>query len=96
MILIHYLRNIAQKLQFFHVNLSLKFFVLSFFENFIVSTNLLHSWQDAYYSTNMSQIEHVIQIFTRLYRESYLLDHLIDILVSDNYFKFQLNIIIFK
>jgi len=42
----------------------------------------LYSWRDAYYSTNIIQIDHVIQIFTRLNRELYLLDHLIDILVS--------------
>ncbi|CAF4576862.1 unnamed protein product [Rotaria sp. Silwood1] len=50
---------------------------------FSLTNNLLYSWRDAYYSTNTPHIEHVIQIFTRLYREFYLLDHLIDILISE-------------
>ncbi|CAF0768616.1 unnamed protein product [Rotaria sordida] len=50
---------------------------------FSLSNNLLYSWRDAYYSTNIPHIEHVIQVFTRLHREIYLLDHLIDILISE-------------
>ncbi len=37
----------------------------------------------------MSHIEHVVRVFTRLHGELFLLDHLIDILVSENYFKFK-------
>ncbi|CAF4838626.1 unnamed protein product, partial [Rotaria magnacalcarata] len=45
--------------------------------------------RDAYYSNNISHIDHVIQVFTSLYREFYLLDHLTNILVSNNYFQIQ-------
>ncbi|CAF3336355.1 unnamed protein product [Rotaria socialis] len=50
---------------------------------FSTSNNLLYSWRDAYYSNNIPHIDHVIQVFTSLYREFYLLDHLTNILISE-------------